>query len=1143
VCGIVVALPVYSGEQAAPLITKDLRAVLPVWRGPGPGQLGAQQVLDLLTPLAAQLHKAVTAFSTPGAALAVATDFGLCAEVTQASERLTLELETLDATVDALAQSWGAERTEQVQALLRQAADQVWTLRHDRIGTATRARALSGDQPLTATSSVSWNAIETTLSALDRLEVRGRDSAGLTVWVCLDKKDREGLVLPAERADPLLRSGSAVATRTGPCFVYKKAAIIGALGDNVRALRASLQRDRLLQHVLGLPSARVTVVAHTRWASVGRISEANAHPVDSVDSSAPTPRSGGWYAVAALNGDIDNHLDVADRLGSILDETGISTDAKVIPLHLVSRLGLALEPAQAMCESLASFAGSMAIAAVTDAEEDAALLAVKGSGQSLYVGLSPHGFLVASEAYGLVGQTSTFFRVTGGARSEGLPAGTVLALHREGAGTLGAVQRRDGSGATWPLHVELLRSDLTTRDLARGSAEHYLQKEILEAPASVRKTLRGRYTGSSPELQVLLPESSLPARLRQRLSVGQVHEVAVIGQGTAAVACQGIARFLQVLVGDRLRVSAAPASEFSAWQLRRDMSGVCVVAVSQSGSTADTNRSVDLARQRGATVVSVINRRDSDLAAKSEGVLYTSDGRDVEMSVASTKAFYAQAAAGNLLALQIAKELGVLPAEREASLLRALLRLPEQLSALHGRQEEFAAAAAGTATRHPYWSVVGSGPNRVAAEEIRIKLSELCYKTLSADAVEDKKHIDLSAEALVLVCAAGCPPGQLSDLIKEVDILKAHGNQPVVFCDAGTEPLWHADIVIGLPPAHPEFAWILSTAAGHLFAYYAARAIDASADGLRLALDALERVVDAELAPVVPRDALVHVGAVLGKASRGELQGVLTNRTAMLLAMMVTTPRVGLVPDGWEQAGRDPITVSRVVLTAAIEELGRSIDTVKHQAKTVTVGTSRDDADLYENVVVQVLVEAGADPAGLTLPVLRALRAFAGVIAEATGATRYAVIDAGDHRRLQVIRKTGAVAGLVSRADAGAPLTGSKRHVVQLRAPRLLRGRADGRTVLVVPEQEAGQVAFLDVVHVHLKEQVGIEQLLAALAMLGDRRAEIEAAVTETAPSFDLGLLQQQPVEQVLLAPIDELVERLAQAQVRAFAHVSNRGG
>ena len=101
-----------------------------------------------------------------------------------------------------------------------------------------------------------------------------------------------------------------------------------------------------------------------------------------------------------------------------------------------------------------------------------------------------------------------------------------------------------------------------------------------------------------------------------------------------------------------------PATELSGFALRPDMHDTLVFAISQSGTTTDTNRTVDLVRARGASVVAIVNRRNSDLVEKSDGVLYTSDGRDVEMSVASTKAFYAQLAAGFVLALTIAREAG-----------------------------------------------------------------------------------------------------------------------------------------------------------------------------------------------------------------------------------------------------------------------------------------------------------------------------------------------------------------------------------------------------------------------------------------------------------------------------------------------------
>src|SRR6202023_769018 len=106
------------------------------------------------------------------------------------------------------------------------------------------------------------------------------------------------------------------------------------------------------------------------------------------------------------------------------------------------------------------------------------------------------------------------------------------------------------------------------------------------------------------------------------------------------------------------------------------MSDTLVIAVSQSGTTTDTNRTVDLVRARGGQVICIVNRRNSDLVERVDGVLYTSDGRDVEMSVASTKAFYAQIAAGWLLALAIADALGCGDAQRTHELATALRAMP-----------------------------------------------------------------------------------------------------------------------------------------------------------------------------------------------------------------------------------------------------------------------------------------------------------------------------------------------------------------------------------------------------------------------------------------------------------------------------------
>jgi len=325
--------------------------------------------------------------------------------------------------------------------------------------------------------------------------------------------------------------------------------------------------------------------------------------------------------------------------------------------------------------------------------------------------------------------------------------------------------------------------------------------------------------------------------------------------------------------------------------------------------------------------------------------------------------------------------------------------------------------------------------------------------------------------------------------------------------------------------------WIVATAAGHLFAYHAARRIDAAADPLRVALSRLETAVDNGLGPSapLPREVLVPVIDVLEDAGHGQLSGVLTSGTALGLARLALQPaRPGLGPETFSAPAGQPVDLARAALAHAIDELGRPIDSVKHQAKTVTVGTSRDDADVYDNDVVAAMRDAGVDLHCLTLPVLRVVRAQARVIKRVTGVTYYRVGGAEEPDTIRVVRKTGSAAGLASRADHGSPLMGSKRRVAELRTARLLRGRSDGRVVLVVPEQDYSRISHLCVVHVELHDRCEPHDLVAAMDSVGDRMAEIVAAVTETVPSFEPARLREFPVEDVLLAPVEWLAERLA---------------
>ena len=382
------------------------------------------------------------------------------------------------------------------------------------------------------------------------------------------------------------------------------------------------------------------------------------------------------------------------------------------------------------------FEGSVAIGAATAAAPDRLQLALRGSGQALYVGLAEDAFVVASEPYGLVEETLDYVRMDG--ETPANPAnptasrGQLMVLDHRGRGHRG---RHRAPGLRRHRAARLRRR----RGHGRDHHPRHRPPPLRPLPA------QGDHRGAEPPSARRCAASSSSATGRLRVVAGPRH--------AARRRCAARLREGRITpraghrpghrVGGRLRASPGPSSrrsrastsassplaatELSGFHLRADMSNTLVVAISQSGTTTDTNRTVDLVRSRGASVVAVVNRRNSDLTDKADGVLYTSDGRDVEMSVASTKAFYSQVAAGFLLAHAIADEVladpryqhsdaaGAAAARGRSDLLAALRDMPDALEATMERRPAIAAAAQQLAPSKRYWAVVGSGADQVAA--------------------------------------------------------------------------------------------------------------------------------------------------------------------------------------------------------------------------------------------------------------------------------------------------------------------------------------------------------------------------------------------------------------------------------------------
>jgi len=597
--------------------------------------------------------------------------------------RMGAFLSQQEALLDKKAGCFSTADLEAVNSGLVLVRDLLWGLDHDILDNVQKITDLAGAR---GTADVDpetlpkYRKLNSLLNCLDRLEVRGRDSAGIQISFVPADAEAVGRILAGLQREGLedefhrrLAAGDLVnGSLTCPvgilqgshgagggviAFTYKTASVIGELGRNVRELRAAIAQDRLLKAFSRLPVAFETAFAHTRWASVGSITEENCHPLSNFTLPAGTPSTalqekhypaygtGPWTIHVALNGDIDNYQILREQieLGRELIAPEVTTDTKMIPLQIEKYLLEGHDLAESFRRAVGDFEGSHAIAMTSSAEPGKVFLALRGSGQSIYVGIAPDRYLFSSELYGLVEETSSFLKMDGEkpARPDQPEAiGQIFILDQDAPGGAKGIKGLYYDGTPLPLgEKDIRKAEITTRDIDRGDYPHYFLKEINEALHSVRKTLRGKYRierSREGERAVFnLGEDIVPQRIRKGLTGGAIRQIAVIGHGTAAVAGSVVADAIESrLKGSGIRVEARIASELSGFCMEKDLHDTLVIPVTQSGTTTDTNRAVAMAAERGAAVIAIVNRRQSDITTKADGVFYTSDGRDIEMAVA-----------------------------------------------------------------------------------------------------------------------------------------------------------------------------------------------------------------------------------------------------------------------------------------------------------------------------------------------------------------------------------------------------------------------------------------------------------------------------------------------------------------------------
>jgi glucosamine--fructose-6-phosphate aminotransferase (isomerizing) len=507
------------------------------------------------------------------------------------------------------------------------------------------------------------------------------------------------------------------------------------------------------------------------------------------------------------------------------------------------------------------------------------------------------------------------------------------------------------------------------------------------------------------------------------------------------------------------------------------------------------------------------------------------------MSVASTKAFYAQVAAGVLLACAITAHMGLGSDRRRHELLSALRALPDAMRDVIGRRADIGDIARRYAPSKRYWAVVGNGYNAIAAREVRIKLSELCYKSISCDITEDKKHIDLSCEPLILVCAAGLVGGTADDVAKEIAIYRAHKATPIVVADRDDKRFSGASAVVDVPSTDAALAFVLSAMVGHLFGYEAARAIDDLARALREAREIVEDTVlatdDGDLVVGRLRSALASSSERFRETLRaGTYDGHLEASTAVRLATMF---RIVLdrspVEAYQEETGKvgspaalvDDLTLA---LTRAIEELTRPIDAIKHQAKTVTVGISRSDEGILDRALVQAVLETGTGRDVLSYRTLKVLAELDPAVESVVGFTRYRIEGDVSAATISVVDRGGLSRDIPSRVERNPVLMGTKRRVADQQEVLVARGRSDGRTVIFVPEVKAGLTIGLLLLHVRFHDHLPVAVMRGVLQGYDRRYDRLVDWVSETEGQMRDELLSDISVADLLIVPISDVADR-----------------
>ncbi|MCB9838667.1 MAG: glutamine--fructose-6-phosphate transaminase (isomerizing) [Phycisphaeraceae bacterium] len=520
-------------------------------------------------------------------------------------------------------------------------------------------------------------------------------------------------------------------------------------------------------------------IAHTRWATHGEVTLRNAHP--HTDDS---------HTIALIhNGIIENYA----ALRTYLEEKGrkfvTETDTEVLTTLIAELYDGDLE--HAVQAALREVTGAYAIAVICATEPDTLVAARKGS--PLIVGVGNGEYIVASDGAAIVSHTS---------RAVLLEDYQVCKITRDGFHTT--------TIDNVPVTPQIRQLEMELEQIELGDHPHYMHKEIFEQPRSLRNTMRGRLDRN--EGRVVLGGVGQYAR-----ELVRAKRFILTAQGTALHA----AMIGEYLIEDLAKI---PCEVEYASELRYRNpiieEGTVVMAVSQSGETADTLAALQEVTDRGALALGVVNVVGSSISRQTDAGVYLRVGP--EIGVASTKAFTGQVAVLAMLAMFLGRRKHM-PASQCSRLIESLERIPDQVESIVKQSESIRDITSKYVDREN-WLFLGRGVNYPTALEGALKLKEISYIHAEGMPAAEMKHgpIALINDGMPVVFIAN-QGAQYDKVISNIEQVRSRGGRVIAVATEGDKQIRTvADDVVFVPDIPEPLSPLLTVIPLQLLAYHAA---------------------------------------------------------------------------------------------------------------------------------------------------------------------------------------------------------------------------------------------------------------------------------------------------------------------------------